>query len=774
MSHGWRLSPRLWDRIARHVITAGGLALVAAVLAILVFIVREALPLLGGAEISTATAGAAAPVDAPAALLAGTDEYLETGFLVLPERVHFFRCGHGDSLGSMSSPFAPDAAITCAAYAPGSGLLALGAADGRAAVVRIEAEVRWTEAGRAVLPAAHVLGTALVDSTGQALRQVVADRDEDGVIAFASFGGTEGAPSIHYASLAPAGGPAVSLELSGQLGQRRALALTLSLRAGLLGVGSEDGMLSLWDLAAPEAPRLEDHVKVGGEPITALQFLPGNEAIAVGTAAGEVSVWFRVRYARVRNEGATALELNSTSIDAGAEVVAADRDLGRRLAYLPSVRVTTAGRVWTRIHAFPGHTHAVTHMAASPRVKGFASLDAAGKLALHHSTSSRTLAVVDAASARSLVFAPRGDGLVALDGRGRILVWNIDNPHPEAGVGALFGKVWYEGYAQPEHVWQSTGGSEEFEPKLGLVPLFVGTLKGTLYAMLFSVPLAILAALYISQLVTPKLRNVIKPAVEFMSAVPSVVVGFLAALWLAPLLEANLAGWIGALLLMPLGLGLALGFWLLLPRPWQQAAPAGMELLVLAPFLGAACWFGASLGAPLAGWLFGGDLQQWLYDRHGNPYDQRNCLVVGIAHGVAVIPIIFSICEDAMSSVPRSLTGAALALGASRWQTAWHVILPAASGGIFAAVMLGLGRAIGETMIVLMATGNTPILDLSPFNGMRTMSAALAVEIPEAPHGGTLYRVLFLTGSLLFAFTFLINTSADWIGRRLRRRYAQF
>jgi len=147
---------------------------------------------------------------------------------------------------------------------------------------------------------------------------------------------------------------------------------------------------------------------------------------------------------------------------------------------------------------------------------------------------------------------------------------------------------------------------------------------------------------------------------------------------------------------------------------------------------------------------------------------------VGIGLGYAVIPIIFSISEDALSSVPPTLTSAALALGASRWQTALHIILPAASPGIFAAIMLGLGRAIGETMIVLMATGNTPVLDLSIFNGMRTMSAAIAVESPEAPHGGTLYRVLFLTGSLLFMITFCINTLADQVSRSLRKRYAQF
>jgi phosphate transport system permease protein len=180
------------------------------------------------------------------------------------------------------------------------------------------------------------------------------------------------------------------------------------------------------------------------------------------------------------------------------------------------------------------------------------------------------------------------------------------------------------------------------------------------------------------------------------------------------------------------------------------------------------------LGEPLEARLFGGDLRQWLFDQHGITYDQRNCIVVGIALGFAIIPVIFTISEDAMSAVPRSLTSAALALGASRWQSALHVVLPAASPGIFAAIMLGLGRAIGETMIVLMATGNTPILDFSPFNGMRTMSASIAVEIPEAPHAGTLYRVLFLTGLILFAFTFLLNSAADLVSRRLRKRYGQF
>ena len=140
--------------------------------------------------------------------------------------------------------------------------------------------------------------------------------------------------------------------------------------------------------------------------------------------------------------------------------------------------------------------------------------------------------------------------------------------------------------------------------------------------------------------------------------------------------------------------------------------------------------------------------------------------------GFAVTPIIFAIAEDALSNVPRNLVSGSLALGASRWQTVTRVVLPTASPGIFAAVMVGFGRAVGETMIVLMATGNTPIMELSPFNGFRTLSANIAVEIPEAPAGGTLYRTIFLAALLLFALTFVVNTVAELVRQRLRRKYS--
>jgi phosphate transport system permease protein len=183
----------------------------------------------------------------------------------------------------------------------------------------------------------------------------------------------------------------------------------------------------------------------------------------------------------------------------------------------------------------------------------------------------------------------------------------------------------------------------------------------------------------------------------------------------------------------------------------------------------------AALAAPyVESLVFGGNFRLWLYESLGMRYDQRNCVIIAFGLGFAVIPIIFSIAEDSLSTVPHTLTASSMALGASRWQTLWRVILPSASPGIFAGIMIGFGREVGETMIVLMATGNTPIVDWSPLNGMRTLSANIAVEIPEAPVGGTLYRILFLCAVLLFLLTFALNTAAELVRQRLRKRFGRF
>jgi phosphate transport system permease protein len=414
-------------------------------------------------------------------------------------------------------------------------------------------------------------------------------------------------------------------------------------------------------------------------------------------------------------------------------------------------------------------------IAPENRRRGFAVGTGDGHVALYYSTSGRRL-LLDRWSSdpvTALAVDPKDDGAVAVAG-GRVLRRWIENPHPEISFRTLFLPVWYEGYAAPRWVWQSTGGSDAFEPKLSLWPLIFGTLKATLYAMLISVPLALLAAIYVSQLAPSWLQSIVKPTIELMAAVPSVVVGFLAALWLAPRLEAALVTVLLAAIGLPLVVVLSLAGWRLVPARLRRGLPDGAELLVLLAAGGALAAAVAALAGPVEARFFGGDFQRFLFTEWGLRYDQRNAIVVGLGLGFAVIPVIFTIAEDACSAVPRALVNASRALGATRWQTAVRMVVPAASPGLFAAVMLGLGRAVGETMIVLMAAGNTPVLDLSLFDGMRTMSAAIAVEIPEAPVGGTLFRVLFLTGILLFAFTMVLTTAADLVGSYLRKRYARF
>jgi phosphate transport system permease protein len=151
-------------------------------------------------------------------------------------------------------------------------------------------------------------------------------------------------------------------------------------------------------------------------------------------------------------------------------------------------------------------------------------------------------------------------------------------------------------------------------------------------------------------------------------------------------------------------------------------------------------------------------------------YDQRNALVVGFMMGFAIIPIIYTLTEDALSSVPDHLRSASLGCGATVWQTTIKIVIPTAMSGIFSAVMVGLGRAVGETMIVLMAAGNVPVLDMNMFNGFRTLSANIAVELPEAVQGSAHYRALFLAALTLFIFTFLLNTFAESLRQRVRKR----
>jgi phosphate transport system permease protein len=353
----------------------------------------------------------------------------------------------------------------------------------------------------------------------------------------------------------------------------------------------------------------------------------------------------------------------------------------------------------------------------------------------------------------------------------KLQIARVDLGYPEISFSALWQRIWYENYPAPDYVWQSTSDSDRYEPKFSLVPIAFGTIKAALYSMCFSIPVAVLAAIYTAYFMSPRMRGKVKPTIELMEALPTVIIGFLAGLWLAPIVERHLVSVGIMFVLLPVVTILFGGGWYLFPARWRSLVGKGWHAALLMPVLALVVVVSfSSISFHLESWLFGGDIRVFLA-RYGINFDQRNALIVGFAMGFAVIPTIFSIAEDAIFSVPKHLSDGSMALGATQWQTLVHVVLLTASPGIFSAIMMGLGRAVGETMIVLMATGNTPIMNWNIFEGMRTIAATIAVELSESEVGSSQYRLLFLAALILFIFTFLVNALAEWIRLRLREKY---
>ncbi|MEF1290302.1 ABC transporter permease subunit [Vibrio sp. M260118] len=403
--------------------------------------------------------------------------------------------------------------------------------------------------------------------------------------------------------------------------------------------------------------------------------------------------------------------------------------------------------------------------------KGFYSFYINGTVQSHYTTSEK-LVMFERAYKKAPQLAAMSNNesyLVAIDDKSLSLAV-IDNPYPEVSVSSLWQQVWYEGYPEPEFVWQTTSASDEFEPKFSIVPIAFGTLKAAAFAMLFAIPIAVLGAIYTAYFMTPKMRRVVKPSIELMEALPTVIIGFLAGLWFAPIVESHLAAVVALMLFLPVSTILFGLLWHQFSDRWSGRFSTGWHAAILMPVMIAICAVILSQSGNIEALLFAGDVRVYLAER-GIDFDQRNALVVGFAMGFAVIPTIFTIAEDAIFSVPKHLSDGSLALGATPWQTLIHVVLLTASPGIFSAIMMGLGRAVGETMIVLMATGNTPIMDWNILEGMRTLSATIAVEMPESEVGSSHYRILFLAALLLLVFTFAVNSLAEWVRQRLREKY---
>jgi phosphate transport system permease protein len=730
------------DRLAEVLIRIGGIMVIISVVWILVMISRVALPLF-----YPPSAKIAATVKVPGALSSGKvvaigSEENQLGAFIIDDSgtFNFFKVADGSLSASIKAPLTPTGTmrIVSAEYTGKSAynllwdngaitsvtveLSSAKAKDGTVTLthdVTSKDDISFAAAGGIVQSFARAIegkGAARIDRlTGDRIRvtQQLVEKD---------LLGNEKRSSSTAELTDP---------LPGHLS-----VVTVDSKSHYLYAGTDNGWLLRWDISEAGKITLLESVPASDSraAITSLAMVLGDVSVAVGDAKGALTTWFPVKVAGSGED--------------------------RRL---------------TRIHTLRSNSGKTGFIIASPRDKTLYSGDT-GNINVDHMTSERNLLTIKPAAAIThTALSPKGNTLAALDGSGSLTLWKMDIPHPEISFGTLFGKVWYEGYDKPEYAWQSSAANDDFEPKMSLVPLVFGTIKATLFAMLFAVPLALLAALYTSQFMSPQLKGRIKPVVEIMAAIPSVVIGFLAGLWLAPLIDKSILTIFLSVIIVPLMLLLTIFFWKRIKSasPLQRAS-RGHEFVAMIPVVILGIYLAFLLSGVAEVNLFAGDFKQWLFSSLGVRYDQRNSIIIAIALGFAVIPIIFTIAEDAISNVPRNLTAASLALGASRWQTAWRVVLPSALPGVFSAVMIGFGRAIGETMIVLMATGNTPIMSWSLFNGLRSLSANIAVEIPEAPLDGSLYRVLFLSAVLLFIFTFIINTGAEALRQRFRKKYGRY
>ena len=850
---------RVIDRTAKVFITFGGLATIAAVTVVCVFLAWVVVPLFTGASLSEGPSAQLATVESAAPLAVGVDEYNALAWSLLPDGdVVLVELAEGRQLDRQ--PLLPDVNVGALRVGLG-GAFAAGRDDGAFLLGRIQFQTSFLTGDEVPSELTDLpLGERRVHGRGVAQRtSAIQVRLQDLAIEVdvaVELENPSPAVLIDHSKLATGSVVALFTE-DGRLRYRRVIErrnlmtgrvtattsgsdLALEPRADgeapahLLLSGRGDTVYLVWrdgetrrfdtrDPAALALAEVVDLVPESGAVVTALEFLIGKTSVLVGDSNGMLRSWFRVK-----------------PDDAG----------------------TIDGSLLQPSHFFRSSS-AVTAICASSRDRKVAVGYQDGSLRLVHVTSEQSLGQVVAPTGRAIdaiSLSPKDDALYGASG-GRLLSWRLDAPHPETTLSAMFAPVWYEGYGGPEHVWQSSSGTDDFEPKYGLMPLIFGSLKATLYSMLFGVPIALLAAIYTSEFLKPRTKARIKPAIELMASLPSVVLGFLAALVIAPLVENIVPAVLVSFLAVPFCVLLGAYLWNLLParramewapyrllamfaalpiaiwiasfvgpvvedaffwvetprgpegdlRVWLSGAPgaggAGGWLFALLPLSAlATAWFGSRFLTPLlrgaaATWtraqLAWVDLAKFLllsamcvgvaialsfaldallFDARGaflGTYVQRNALIVGFVMGFAVIPIIYTISEDALSSVPEQLRAASLGAGATPWQTAIRIVIPTAMSGLFSAIMIGFGRAVGETMIVLMAAGNTPVMEWNIFNGFRTLSANIAVELPEAAMNSTHYRMLFLAALTLFGITFVLNTVAEVVRLRFRKRAFQ-
>ncbi|MGI2065158.1 ABC transporter permease subunit [Shewanella sp. MF08487] len=736
MLKGGRSNRRAFkDKAAQIGVTIGGTMVFVALLLIFFYLLYVIKPIFDSADVTPVKTVSYQHADVPT-LMVGAEEQNEVMYRVAVDgQVDFYTVADGSLLSSFTPPLPAGVTVTSAAVAvPSEQRFALGLSNGQVLVAGLEFGLSYPNNKRLITPKLRYPAgetPITVDETGSAIHKLTFTYSSD----------------------------KMSFAYQDDSGVWRLTRLE----------GQENMMTEEVEWVSTTSQIQDAPKKVSHELMTPdqrqLMLQTGNKIFVYSIAEADSIDLLQV----IDVERAKA-QVNNVALLAGASSLLVSYDTGIVAQYFQVNG--PKGRLYQEIRQFDD-LPPIESLTSEFYRKSFATVSPEGELTLLYTTSHRELfdEKFDLKNPGKMGFTPRSNGIV-VEADKKLHIFSVENTHPEVSWSAMWDKVWYEGYPEPQYVWQSTSGSDDFEAKLSLMPLAYGTMKAAFYAMLFAVPLAIAGAIYTAYFMSAKVRGLVKPTIEIMEALPTVILGFLAGLWLAPLIEEHLPGILILLILLPTSILASAYGWSQLPAIWKQRLPEVYQELMLIPVVCFVGWFSFFISPAIEVALFDGNTREFITNELGITFDQRNALVVGIAMGFAVIPTIFSIAEDAIFSVPRHLSNGSLALGATPWQTLTRVVLLTASPGIFSAIMMGLGRAVGETMIVLMATGNTAIMEWSVFEGMRTLAANIAVEMPESAIGSSHYRVLFLAAFVLFIFTFFFNTIAEVVRQRLRERYS--
>ncbi|MDF2643632.1 MAG: phosphate transporter permease, partial [Pseudomonas sp.] len=545
----------LKDRFTRWYVLVGGLAVLAAITLIFFFLAYVVVPLFRGAQLTVEPPLHPAWMqDIGKPLVYALEEQNEAGMRVSEQGVALFFNAHtGEELSRTQLPIPADVTVTASAKdQPGAPLVVLGLSNGQALVFRHTYRVTYPDGNKTITPAIEFPygNTPIVlDPQGRALERVSINANDSSLILAGSTGGQLNVLQLTSEENMMTGEVTNEQKRIDLPQMNQAVkALFIDPRQQWLYVingRAQADVFSLRDRSMNGRYKLSENAET---QVTASAQLVGGISLIIGDSKGGLAQWFMAR----------------------------DEDGEPRLM---------------QIRTFQMSNSPIIQISSEQRRKGFTALDASGKLGVFHSTAHRTLLieqVVDGAGIYAM--SPRANTLM-VEANGALQPLTLHNPHPEVSWSSMWSKVWYENYDKPAYVWQSTAANSDFEPKMSLAPLTFGTLKAAFYAMLLAAPLAIAAAIYTAYFMAPGMRRKVKPVIELMEAMPTVILGFFAGLFLAPYVEGHLPGIFSLLLLTPLGI-LGAGFMASrLPEAIRLRIPDGWESAILIPVILLVGWF---------------------------------------------------------------------------------------------------------------------------------------------------------------------------------------